>query len=516
MKLPHKLFLLAIIATIATSSIIPGQGVHHWYNWQKDVYCAANGVYTPSNDVDLQNWMIEKYKIKAMIKVVGYGHAFGNMTTCISAQNTARESWILKLDNFLDISVDQHAKTATFGAGWGLDDLVTYLLQYNLTVSNTGTERVQNFVGAFTTGTHGTGTNRQIMAEKVLEMRVLMANGSFYTVDEDHYYGSRVSLGALGIITRVTIALKDIEYYRRTDKGLIIHDLPSFYKEIEIYAEKYPLFQLKDWEFTYNFETKTWDPSTTVRITYWEPVDPKEGNYAHNCSTIILCCGDCYPSLCYDIEPHAIAAPIQGHECGPQFFAEFEHMAPVNGTSNSTALLQEYVQHFNTIDMDLIHSIYDGYEDALPKVSLRNPELRYVKGDQIWMSEANTYNRYEDLFVIINVDLKLPFSNWEALDIYYDFLASFIPKYGQKFNSRPHWGKFSKFGYDYTTRVYPKVTEFLQLRQEVDPYCQFMNAFLLRALGLQEQCGSILDPNEVIYDFGNGELEEPTNAKDDL
>lgn len=467
-------------------------GVHHWYNWQKDKVGAADGVYIPKDEIALQQWMATKHKSGAYIKVVGNGHVFGDITTCVNTTSVKRESWIVKMDNFLDIQVDLENNLATFGSGWGLDDVVKYLErpEYNRTVFNTGTERVQNFVGAFSTGTHGTGGTKQIMAGSVKEINALAANGEPYVISAaENNLGARVGLGALGIITSVTIEIKEIEYYKRTDIGVKSSNIAEFYDEIMEMAPKYDRFQVKDLEWNYDTETKMWVPSDNARVTFWEKVDRHLDDYVKNCTTITMCCGKCYPSICYDDEPNAIAASIQGHECGPSFFAEFEHIAPVKGYDESTALLNEYANWFNRIDMDPVFRKFAPWGDT-GNIALRNPELRFVAKDDIWMSMANSYGIEDEsvFFVIINVDLKMPFSDWEVLEHYQEFLATFIPEFGERYNVRPHWGKQATFDFNYTKIAYPMVDTFKALRREKDPLCQFVNDALMRFLGLEGEC----------------------------
>jgi len=485
--------LLLILLTVAV------QGTYQWYNWQLDMTCTATGEYCPESEDALVDWVKQKYRIRALMKVVGRGHVFGNITTCISVDDTARESWVIRLDELTDITVDQRAKTATVGAGWTLNALVEYLdKNYHLTVLNTGTERVQNFVGAITTGTHGTGKFLGNMATPVLSMKLLMANGSFLTIDQDHYYGARITLGALGIITEVTVQLTDITYLHRVDSALEFVNLTDFYRRVQLLSEQYDRFQVKDLELTWDTVRHVWVPAKYARITTW--VNTTITN-VENCSTIILCCGDCYPSNCIDKNYAAIAAPIQGHECGPSFFAEFEHIVPINKNAPNDFfdLVIDYTNYFNSIDMTRVEEIFDVFNGTQGKIALRVPELRFVKADDIWMSEANSYGLSNvSYFGIVNVDLKMPFSNWETLNIYLDFLNKFIPKYGTQYNVRPHWGKLSDFNLTYTSFAYPMVRQFLALRSQTDPNCQFINRFLLKALGLESQCGSILDLNEQI------------------
>ncbi len=48
---------------------------------------------------------------------------------------------------------------------------------------------------------------------------------------------------------------------------------------------------------------------------------------------------------------------------------------------------------------------------------------------------------------------------------------------------RPHWGKLHNQDYTYLSRVYPRFTDFVALRDQLDPDRLFGNAYLDRVLG---------------------------------
>eukprot|EP01084_Bolivina_argentea_P112081 199925_1 len=279
---------------------------------------------------------------------------------------------------------------------------------------------VPDFVGAFTTGTHGTGKDLGNMAVPVLAIKLLKADGTFLTIDENsEYYGARLTLGVLGIITEVKIAIQRVQYLKRVDIGMDSSDLKLFYEQIWQMSRLYDRIQVKDLDFTYDITAKKWIHGHTSRVTYWESTTIEDVN---NCTTIALCCGDCYPSMCYDREYNAIAAPQQGHECGPKFFAEFEHIFPfrIKTARELVDFALNYTYHFDTIDMTRIIEIFEGFDGAITPpcggLKLRMPEFRFVQADDVWMSEANKYGLPDTVtdFGIINIDLKMPFSNFET------------------------------------------------------------------------------------------------------
>lgn len=113
-----------------------------------------------------------------MMRPVGNGHGFGNLTTCVNVGETDRKSYILSLTNLKHMQVHKNNNTVTLGAGWDLIDLIPALHEEGLQVHNLGSEMVQNYIGAATTGTHGTGKSNQNIATQIVGLRVLDARGT--------------------------------------------------------------------------------------------------------------------------------------------------------------------------------------------------------------------------------------------------------------------------------------------------------------------------------------------------
>src|SRR5690606_20477913 len=92
-------------------------------------------------------------------------------------------------------------------AGISLHDLNPQLKARGLALSNLGDIDPQSVAGAVSTGTHGTGGRLHGISKSVVGVQLVTATGDVLEIDEDHeWFGaSRVTLGALGIITEVTL-----------------------------------------------------------------------------------------------------------------------------------------------------------------------------------------------------------------------------------------------------------------------------------------------------------------------
>lgn len=460
---------------------------HRWYNWQFDLTCETTQYFVPADEEDLADFVKTQYPRQSMLKVVGNGHAFGNMSTCVDVSATNRDSYVISLTNFKSMTINAD-NTVTFGAGWDLVDIVPMLRSKGLSVINLGTERVQNYIGAFTTGTHGTGRNLGNLATQVVGFRVMNATGAITVINatENPYLlpAYRISLGALGIITEVTIQAEPLTYLKRTTQVFT-----GSSNITQMYSDIYKLYQMYDrmmvWgpHMTWNTTTSNWTIDPQMSVTYWEETDIRN---VYNCSTNYCAngCGQCLRDyFCYDEASDAVSTPPAG-VCNRFFYTEIEHFMPVENfvsaaTDYTNFQLAEAPKMKDYNNMNMIY------------------ELRFVKGDDTWMSPANTYNLgpgNSGVFAVIEIDWYMTYNNFDTLWFYQALAEQFTPQFGLQYNVRPHWGKMSWFNATYAQAVYPALPNFVDLQEYMDPRCQFVNEFLISHLGLTRCLGIFNNP----------------------
>src|SRR5690606_36391148 len=97
-------------------------------------------------------------------------------------------------------------------------------------------------------------------------------------------------------------------------------------------------------------------------------------------------------------------------------------------------------------------------------------ELRFVQGDDAWMSPA--YGRDT---------CQLGFYQAESPHLARYFAR--VEEIGARFGARPHWGKEFSLPGERVRAALPMAPEFLALRRELDPRGTLQNRFLERVLG---------------------------------
>jgi len=97
-------------------------------------------------------------------------------------------------------------------------------------------------------------------------------------------------------------------------------------------------------------------------------------------------------------------------------------------------------------------------------------EVRVTAADDIWLSTA--YGR-DSAYVAIHQYKGLPYQE------YFRLFESIAVSAG----GRPHWGKLHSRDAAYLGQVYPRFADFLRLRDETDPARLFANAYLSQVFG---------------------------------
>ena len=94
-------------------------------------------------------------------------------------------------------------------AGITLGALSDELWRHGLAFENLGDIDVQSIAGATATGTHGTGSKLPNLSAALHSIELVTADGSTVELNEsrdpDGWRAARVSVGALGVVTAVTL-----------------------------------------------------------------------------------------------------------------------------------------------------------------------------------------------------------------------------------------------------------------------------------------------------------------------
>ena len=176
-------------------------------NWSQLQRFQPREIFTPRSEDELAAIVARADAEGRRIKVMGAGHSFTAIAVTPDFHVT-----IHALDQLHH--VDPSTGLVTVGAGITLKKLNRELDRYGLALTNMGDIDKQSIAGAVSTGTHGTGLAYGGIATQIRGLRMITPNGDVVDIDANHepelFHCARVGLGALGIITRVTLAGRSV------------------------------------------------------------------------------------------------------------------------------------------------------------------------------------------------------------------------------------------------------------------------------------------------------------------
>ncbi|EFX03025.1 FAD-dependent oxidoreductase [Grosmannia clavigera kw1407] len=476
-------------ALLPLAALQQGAAAYRWFNWNYDITSNTTALVLPSSEAELSAFLAAEHPKGSFVKVVGTGYGLSNLTTPVDAGTTSLQSYVVSLTNLRSIKYANDSKTVTFGAGWDLVDLVPELLEHGLQLKQLGSQRAENYVGAISSGTHGSGTSLPNMAASTVGFRLVDATGCVHvinnTTDPDGVRALQISLGALGAITEVTVEVQPVRYLKRSVRTVATtSNLTEQYALIKQYS-KMDRIKFEGPTYSWNATSLDWDLDPTMGLLIWEETNVTG---VRNCSDFCANgCGNCGGTVCYDLEPYAVAVAPAG-VCDRGFIHQFEHHFPI-----------EHLEEAGIAYTELQRSQTAGLANLPNKQLVFN--IRFIRGDNAFMSPANTENlpaNASGVFVTFEMSYVPAYNDFATLQKYTDNLAAFIPAFGQKFNVRPHWNKFAGFDLSYAEEVYPQVNTWMRYAKTFDPKCQFANPYLVNLLNMTH-CNGIVPTTAAPY-----------------
>src|SRR5438067_1169072 len=173
-----------------------------WTNWAGTATANPQRVHRPRSVAEIAETVTKIAVDGRRVRAWGSGHSF---TPIAVASSDA-----IDLTGWTGIaSMDTEANLVTVRSGTPLHLLNAELDTLGLAMTNLGDIDVQTISGAISTGTHGTGARFGGMSTQIAQLELVLADGSVVTCSADRqpelFHAARVGLGALGVITQVTL-----------------------------------------------------------------------------------------------------------------------------------------------------------------------------------------------------------------------------------------------------------------------------------------------------------------------
>src|SRR5277367_5902252 len=205
----------ATIATPAVSRLLSWANPDKLTNWAGNLEYSTDNVHTAKSLDEIPSFV----KSQPKLKVLGSRHCFNNIADSKDAFLSLKP-----LDEI--VSLDAQARTVTVDAGITYGQLCPYLESKGFALHNLASLPHISVAGACSTATHGSGEKNGNLATAVSALELVTANGDVLKLsrkdDGDVFRGAVVGLGALGVITRITLDVQPTYAMRQ----YVYEDLP--------------------------------------------------------------------------------------------------------------------------------------------------------------------------------------------------------------------------------------------------------------------------------------------------
>jgi xylitol oxidase len=438
-----RTFLKLCSAALSTHMLSPllawAQG-EKLRNWAGNVTYGTERLTAATSLKDVQDFV----KKQAKFKVLGTRHCFNDIA------NSTDQFLSLKTMNEV-VALDPGARTVTVEAGMTYGQLCPYLDSKGWALHNLASLPHISIVGACTTATHGSGEKNGNLSTAVSALEFVDATGDVVKLlrqkDGDAFRGAVVGLGALGVVTRITLnvqprfMMQQYVYQNLPLKGLWTH-----FDVIESSAYSVSLFT--DWRS--ESINEVW---LKVRMENGPRCDAPPEFYGAKRATKNL-----HPIIELSAEncTEQMGVPGPWYERLPHFRMGFTPSA-------GKELQSEYfVPRQNAVEAIL--AVQRLHDQISPHLLIS--EIRTIAADDLWMSPC-----CQQPSVAIHFTWKQDWPNVSrVLPVIEKDLAPFHP--------RPHWGKLFTFSAKQLQSSYSNLPAFVDLSRKYDLQGKFQNEFL--------------------------------------
>lgn len=409
-------------------------------NWAGNYSYQAVANIEPTDLESLKNEMIRLKKAKAL----GTKHCFNDI-----ADTSGTQLMSAKFDQIIEL--DEKARTVLVGGGIRYGTLGAYLHEKGWALHNLASLPHISVAGSCATATHGSGVGNGNLASAIRGFELMTAAGDLLWCDTeqnaDIFYSGAVSLGALGFITKVKLAIE-----------------PT-YQVSQLVFENLPMSALKE-----NFDQIMSSGYSVSLFTHWQnkninQVWVKSKLSAADEKPMFAEFFGATPAAEH-LHPIKANSPVnctpQMGEAGP-WHERLPHFKMDFTPSNGEELQSEYFVPRHSA-YEAIMAVEALHEEIFPALFVT--EIRAIAKDNLLMSTANGEDKIAIHFTWKpDADLVMP-------------LLPKIEAALDPFMVVPHWGKVFTIPGSKLRERYKGYENFMAIRERLDPDGKFVNAYL--------------------------------------
>lgn len=413
-------------------------------NWAGNILFTPSDVVRPRDIAEAQQLVADAPRIRAL----GTGHSFNDLADA--------PQLISLRDVVLPFELDETARTVTVPGAAPYGAVAAFLQEHGWALHNLGSLPHISVAGATATATHGSGDGNGVLSTAVRGIERIGADGELTWVHagDPDFDGSVVALGALGVITRIRLAIEPtFDVTQQVYTGL---RWDTFLAEFDgIMASAYSVSVLGKWS----------EPTlSTLWLKHRAPTE--QGGPADAAPRLFG--GDRVAA-----EVHAIitgAAPDDNMTPLGTRGAWSSRLAHFRFDRDPSAGGDEIQSEFfvpRAVAVDALRAIRPLGDRIDPLLHVS--EFRTFAGDDLWLSGGEGGGR-----------LAIHFT-WKQLPAEVAAILPEIEAALQPFTPRAHWGKVYSTGFDQAAG-FRRLDDFTALVARTDPEGKFRNSHLDRVL----------------------------------
>jgi len=396
-----------------------------WTNWVGNQSFSPASIATPRDEDEVAALVRQAADRGQGVRVAGAGHSF---TPVVQT-----DGLLLDLSALRGVvGTDAAAKRATALPGTLIRDFYAPLWESGLALRNQGDIDTQQIAGAVATGTHGSGTRYTSLSGVVRGVRLVTATGDVREIDGtdlDLLHAAQVSVGMLGVVTRLELEVTDAYRLREHVSLRTWDDVMEHWDQLVDEHRHFGMFWLPTEESgaLYNLDGHGERLADQCYVKVYDEVGPD----VPDDDTVGRRVDRCYRIFPMVYDPN---------------FHELEYFVALDRAAEALHAMRELMQR------SLPDSVYP-------------LEVRTVGADEAFLSP-----QYRTPTVVISVSGTPGTDYWAYLRSVDALLAGF--------DARVHWGKLHFMTPERLHELYPRAGDFVALRRELDPHGMFLNDHL--------------------------------------
>jgi L-gulonolactone oxidase len=416
-------------------------------NWTGDQVWAPEVVEEPRSESELVEAVGRARKLRA----IGSGHSFTDIALTDGVQVSLRH---------MNRVLDADGSLVRVQGGIRLRELGVELARRGLAMENLGDVDAQTLAGALATGTHGTGVGYRNLSSRVEGMRLVTASGAVDVRDGDDLRAARVGLGALGVVTEVSLRCQPLYTLRRTDERRPLDETLVKLEELALARERFEFFA---------FPNSRWALWRTTERVVALPRPP--GRAEHFVRDVLLENG-AFGAFCRLGRALPALAPaigrLMGRLAGGGERVDRSHRIYANPRLVRFTEMEYAIPRAN--GAEAVRRVFDLIKRRRLPV-LFPLEVRFGAADDAFLSPSAGR---DSCYIAVHQYRGMEF------ETYFRAVEAIMASYG----GRPHWGKRHYRSAAELAALYPDWDRFAAVRDRLDPGRRFANDYTQRVLGV--------------------------------